>query len=242
MDIIKLLKMSSTIQITKDAKISDEVLAKAQSHRPYQEWFATTMADKKYTIHGIHFADIYMFTQNLVGFIYLFVDCTYNNVRKTNVIFMRSDAVAMLVVLECDGDEYIILTKQPRLATGCSEYEEIPAGMLDNSNNFKGVAAKELEEEAHISITEKDLKYLTTIVPSAGGTCESIRLYAVKLSVTKDQLNDLQGKETGNKKENEQIRLSVISMKDALDGCFKANKYTDAKLISALSYYMLSKN
>lgn len=37
---------------------------------------------------------------------------------------------------------------------------EIPAGMLDESDNFSGVAAKEIKEETGISIEHNEMKYL----------------------------------------------------------------------------------
>lgn len=63
------------------------------------------------------------------------------------IVFMRGAAVGVLVVLDCDGKQYTILTYQARVPAGCSNLPEIPAGMMDGRGNFRGVAAEELAEE-----------------------------------------------------------------------------------------------
>jgi hypothetical protein len=64
---------------------------------------------------------------------------------------------------------------------GCQTYRRgrlSPAGMLDGSGNFRGVAAEEIQEECHIVISENELVDLTELafgdrwrgmIPSAGG-------------------------------------------------------------------------
>jgi hypothetical protein len=58
---------------------------------------------------------------------------------------MRGGAVAILVVLRCDGEEWALCCRQPRLPVGSGGFLEIPAGMLDGSGHFAGVAAKEMK-------------------------------------------------------------------------------------------------
>jgi ADP-sugar diphosphatase len=54
----------------------------------------------------------------------------------------------VLLILKAEGEkDKTILTLQPRLAVPDFAFPEIPAGMLDGSGNFAGVAAKEIEEE-----------------------------------------------------------------------------------------------
>ena len=93
------------------------------------------------------------------------------------IVFMRGGAVGVLVILECDGKEFTLLTKQARVPVGLSELPEIPAGMLDGSGHFKGVAAEEIAEECNIVISEEELVDLTELawgdrykgmLPSAG--------------------------------------------------------------------------
>ena len=70
-------------------------------------------------------------------------------VMVPGIVFMRGGAVGILVILECEGKEYTILTYQARVPVGVHNLPEVPAGMLDGSGNFKGVAADEIAEVGH---------------------------------------------------------------------------------------------
>jgi ADP-sugar diphosphatase len=50
--------------------------------------------------------------------------------------------VAILVILKCEGERWVVCCRQPRIPIGRADYLEIPAGMLDDSGQFAGVAAK----------------------------------------------------------------------------------------------------
>lgn len=73
----------------------------------------------------------------------------------------------MLVVLipddqpSSDDEARALLTVQPRIATGSLGFVELPAGMMDDENNFAGVAAREIEEELGMVIKQEDLTSLT---------------------------------------------------------------------------------
>jgi hypothetical protein len=85
-----------------------------------------------------------------------------------SIVFMRGGSVAIIIILKCDdGQKYSILTKQTRIPVGKMSMEEIPAGMLDDSRNFGGVAAKEIEEETGIKIQELEF-HLTPAGPNLG--------------------------------------------------------------------------
>ena len=85
------------------------------------------------------------------------------------IVFMRGGAVAVLVILECEGVKYTILTRQARVPIGTSDLPEIPAGMLDDSQYLRGVAADELKEECGIELGPTDLISLTTLAFGAQG-------------------------------------------------------------------------
>jgi len=56
-----------------------------------------------------------------------------------------------------EDDKWVLLTVQPRVAAGSLAFTEVPAGMIDDSHSFSGTAAKEVEEETSIKITEDEL-------------------------------------------------------------------------------------
>jgi ADP-sugar diphosphatase len=158
------------------------------------------------------------------------------------IVFMRSDTVAILVVLECEGKEYVVLAVQPRLPTGTFDFVEVLAGMLDDSGSFVGIAAKELSEESGgaFNISENDLIDLgeelgldTPMFLSPGGSNEAIRFFLYRASVTREFLTSLQGKATGVLKEGEQIKLRVDPFETAHRG------YRDAKTLLALMMYRI---
>jgi class 3 adenylate cyclase len=154
------------------------------------------------------------------------------------IVFMRGGSVGVLVILECDGTEYTILTRQPRVPVGRHDFPEIPAGMLDGSGNFKGVAADEIQQECGITIQETELCDLTQlayegqfkgVIPSAGACDEFIRLYTVARHVDREVIDKLQGQLTGMLSEGEVIKLEIIELSKLWETS------PDAKALSALA-------
>eukprot|EP01046_Picozoa_sp_COSAG06_P013615 COSAG06_NODE_828_length_12054_cov_67.028440_3_plen_450_part_00 len=156
------------------------------------------------------------------------------------IVFMRGGAVGILVILESEDREYTILTYQARVPVGIHNLPEVPAGMLDGSGNFKGVAADEIAEECDIVISEDELVDLTELAyegkwkgmfPSAGGCDEFLRLYMCRRKVEPDVLTELEGRLTGLREEGERIKLHIVPLED----CWKLSP--DAKLLACLALY-----
>ena len=135
---------------------------------------------------------------------------------------------------------YTILTYQARVPVGEHNLPEIPAGMLDGSGHFKGVAAEEMEEECDIVISEEELIDLTELaygsrwrgmIPSAGGCDEFIRLFLFRRQVEQQTLDDLEGRLTGLREEGERIKLHIIPLEEA----WRATP--DGKALSAMALY-----
>lgn len=156
------------------------------------------------------------------------------------IAFLRGGSVGVLLVIRCEGEEYTLLTLQPRFPAGLSVFPEIPAGMLDGSGNFSGVAAREIEEETGIVISSENLIDLTDLVyksrfqgvfPSAGGSDEFLRLFVSIVEMDRSSLDALQGKVTGVIAEGEKIALQVIPLRDLIWHA------PDAKALSALTLY-----
>jgi 8-oxo-dGTP pyrophosphatase MutT (NUDIX family) len=146
-------------------------------------------------------------------------------------VFLRGDAVAVLVVLVVAGEEWVVLTVQPRFPAGLYESVEIPAGMLDDHGDFAGVAARELEEETGLHIEAAQLAYLGEFHPSAGGSDELVRLYACRLETTAEHLQELHGAFTGAAHEHERIRLMLVPL------CELPRHTNDVKALLAYGYF-----
>lgn len=226
-----------------------------------------------YKLHDITIDSYTRFGKKRIGFLKLTANISKANtpnVTLPGTIFLRGPSVAMLIVLIPDDadadakadhdDAHVLLTVQPRIATGSLAFVELPAGMMDADNDFAGKAASEIEEELGLVIKEEELTCLTDKVaeirqgknkkvegskeeerretlpfamyPSAGGCDEYIKIFAHERRVPRSQLREWQGKLTGLRKEGEMITLKVVPLEDLwLEGGM------DSKALAALTMY-----
>jgi len=170
--------------------------------------------------------------------------------RLPGAVFLRGGSVAMLMILrpEDNYDEpWVIMTEQARIAAGSLSFMEIPAGMLDDSDNFAGAAAREIEEEVGFKLEGKDLIDLTKLTlehhktkeelrdamyPSPGACDEFIAIFFWQRVISRARLDELNGKLTGERAKQERIRLKLMKYDKLLD--FGGR---DAKTLAAWSLY-----
>ncbi|KAL6872148.1 hypothetical protein J3F83DRAFT_733958 [Trichoderma novae-zelandiae] len=169
----------------------------------------------------------------------------------------------MLVMLVPDDvpptsdERYVVLTVQPRVPAGSLSFVELPAGMVDGSGNFKGVAAKEIEEELGITIRQDELTCLSELAeqasvqqrretaaagqgeslaaatyPSAGGCDEHITIYSYEQRIPRSQLSEWEGRLTGERSHGEKITLKVVPMQNLWKEGAR-----DAKCLAALALW-----
>jgi len=212
--------------------ITRDIIVKCLSSLKFKKWLQSI--DPKITVTLIVIQSVDMFGSN-VGFIKLKADATFNGTPIPGIVFIRGNSVAILVILTCEGKRWVVWTKQPRFAIGSSCCVEIPAGMMDDENNFVGVAAKELYEETGIKITGDKLIHLGKMYPSPGGCDERIFLFYYEKDVSPVELASFQGKCTGNIKEGEVIILEIKPYENPIHS-------TDAKALCAMFLYEHKKN
>jgi 8-oxo-dGTP pyrophosphatase MutT (NUDIX family) len=133
------------------------------------------------------------------------------------------------------------MTIQPRIPAGSLEFPEIPAGMLDDSGTFAGRAASEIYEETGLSIPQNELIDMTSLAlkslqgsrnetnpngepeeeelqkgvyPSPGGSDEFIPLFLYQKRMSRQDIDALQGRLTGNRDEHEKITLKLVPLED----------------------------
>jgi ADP-sugar diphosphatase len=209
----------SRIPVTGETGINTAAVV---ASRQFTDWLDLMDADK-FLVNSVHIQSVDMFGSK-IGFIKLKADVTDKSGKFIpGIMFMRGGAVGMLLVLECEGKKYTVLTVQPRVPSGRFDFVEIPAGMLDGSGNFGGVAAKELQEELGLTIPASDLIDLSALAGHArgfyvspGGSDETIRLFVYEKSVTPEWLAEMNGKCTGLIEEGEQITLRVVPLDDSI--------------------------
>ncbi len=157
----------------------------------------------------------------------------------SRTIFLRGPAVGMLIVLSCEGKEYTVLTSQARIPIGLRT-PEIAAGMLDGSGDFVGAAAREIEEEVGMKISSEKLVDLTEwafsgmwpgAFPSAGACDEFIRLFLFEGEISREKLDELNGRLAGLAEQHEYITVSVIPLEEL------PRSTPDMKALSAYCLY-----
>lgn len=146
------------------------------------------------------------------------------------------------------------MTIQPRIPAGTLTFAEIPAGMLDNSGSFAGGAAKEIREETGLSIPQNELIDMTALAvehehknksssssgqflqnavyPSPGGSDEFIPVFLCRKRIPRREIQDMQGRLTGNRTERERITLKIVP----LENLWKEGM-RDAKTLAAWALY-----
>jgi ADP-sugar diphosphatase len=202
--------------------------------------------DSPYHLRGIEIQSVDFFGGSRLGF--LKFKATVSNDRDEKLpgaVFMRGGSVAMLIILKptnAEGEEeereeeYVLLTKQPRIAAGSLSFLELPAGMVDDSGSFAGAAAKEIEEETGLKIEGGELVDMTAlsieclskdeqengieqhlekaVYPSPGGSDEFVPILMVKKTMKRGEIERLKGKLTGLRAEGEKITLRVVRLRD----------------------------
>jgi ADP-sugar diphosphatase len=124
------------------------------------------------------------------------------------------------------------MTLQPRIPGGSLSFAEIPAGMLDNSGTFAGGAAKEIKEETGLTIPENELIDMTHLAlqgqngceeseklqeamyASPGGSDEFIPIFVCEKELPRKEIEDMQGRLTGLRKDGEKITLKLVPLKN----------------------------
>jgi ADP-sugar diphosphatase len=190
------------------SELSPELVSAALDSQKMKTWIENCN-DSDFNVNSVEIQSVDMFGKN-VGFVKFKAEVTCRGNPVPGIVFMRGASVAVLIILSCNGERYILCTKQARFPICDSRYIEIPAGMMDEEGNFIGVAAKEVKEETGIAIDITKLIALGSMYPSPGGSDEMIQLFAYEMMIDQALFDKLQNAKTGNVKENEIITLDLI--------------------------------
>lgn len=191
----------------------------------YKNWESSLDSVLKDGLSDVEVQSVDMFGPN-VGFLKIKADVKVNGTNVPGICFLRGGSVSILVVINDSktGEKYTIMTRQARVPVGKHNFPEIPAGMIDGSGDFKGVAAKEIEEELGMKIRKEDLVDLTShyqnglgypgVYPSCGGSDEFIVMYLYECTKTSEEIEAMKGKCTGNLAEGEMIKLEIVRLSE----------------------------
>ncbi|XP_021735967.1 nudix hydrolase 14, chloroplastic-like [Chenopodium quinoa] len=181
-----------------------------------------------------------------IGFLKFKADVIDKEMGKKvpGIVFARGPAVAILILLESEGETYAVLTEQVRVPTGRFVLE-LPAGMLDDDKgDFVGTAVREVEEETGINLNKEDMVELTAfldpstggkVFPSPGGCDEELNVFLYQRQVGKEIIQQLQGKKTGLQDHGEIIKVHVVPYAQLW------RLTADAKVLMAIALYEMAK-
>eukprot|EP01133_Synstelium_polycarpum_P012264 gene12264-14374_t len=234
---------TESIPVTIASSLSDIPVDTILNAPNFVKWVQKMDKQDKLQVKSINVQSVDMFGKN-VGFLKFKAEVLAlpDNRPVPGIVFCRGGSVAILVILKSkeSGKEFSLLTVQTRVPAASFNYAEIPAGMLDGSGHFVGVAAKEMKEETGIDVTEDKLVDLTSLAygadadgmfPSPGGCDEYIRLFLFRDTLDQAKIDELQNKCTGCLSENESITLDVVPLEDLW------KRSADGKTLSALFLY-----
>ena len=210
----------------------------AVASRIFNDWLKRL--DPRFGVNSIVITNVdFRSTPSVENILFIRLRVKASAFPHEQIVELRGGAVAMLVHLRCsdEGRIYTVLVKQPRIATGNLEFVEIPAGMIDGGS-FLGAAAREIEEELGMKFTEFELENITLpasrergVSLSPGLLDETCMFYRVERSVTRAELDELQGKTYGLQEEGEHVTLLIVPREDV-------PLYTsDAKTLLACYFY-----
>ena len=206
-----------------------------------RRWLASL--DPAFTLQSVRFESVDFVTRKGIR-IPLFVKLKAEvqdeqGKRVPGIVMLRGDAVAVLVVLWCEGLAYLLLVDQSRFAIGKRHSLEVVAGMLDWSKDWRKVALAELEEEAGVCAKDEELIDLAGefndakkgYAVSCGLLDERLYFAAIERQVTYEQLALMHDREQEYLDEDEGIRTKVIPYADAIAA------FEDSKCFNAVFLY-----
>jgi ADP-sugar diphosphatase len=208
------------VPITWSYEVSDKVKEAVYSSKKFKDFI--NAIDNQIMVSSIDIQSVDMFGPN-VGFIKLKAQATRHGKRIPSIAFIRGHSVAVYVkIINKDNrnESWVLMTQQARFPIGKGEYIEICAGMLDESGDFRGKCAEEIEEELGIKINISDLiplypategvKDNRALVLSGGGCDEKMQLFKIEIEMSKEEIDALDGKLTGLVDSSEHIIMRLI--------------------------------
>lgn len=206
-----------------------------------------------YVLRKIEIQSVDWFGASKIGFVKLKAYIR-NGTGKNDlpgIAFLRGGSVAMLMILrpkDSRDERWVVMTEQPRVPAGSLAFVEIPAGMIDDAMNFAGKAADEIKEETNFKLPESELIDLTELAlkqskvegeslqnamyPSPGGSDEFIHIFLWEKELDRQEIMDLRGKLTGERRKGEMITLRLCDYEELWKVCPR-----DAKTLAAWALY-----
>ncbi|KAK9277733.1 hypothetical protein L1049_007280 [Liquidambar formosana] len=245
------VQLGEPVQIVAAPGVSDSEFRSAIDSSLFKQWLKNMqtetgiLANGAMSLRRVLIQGVDMFGKR-IGFLKFKADIFDKETGQKipGIVFARGPAVAVLILLDSEGETYAVLTEQVRVPVG-RLILELPAGMLDeDKGDFIGTAVREVEEEIGIHLNQEDMVDLMAfldastgrrVFPSPGGCDEEISLFLYRGHVDKEIITQLQGKQMGLREHGELIKVHVVPY-------VKLWQMTaDAKTLIAIALYEMAK-
>jgi 8-oxo-dGTP pyrophosphatase MutT (NUDIX family) len=215
---------------------SDEIYKdKLFSSNKWKTWFNS--ATSNFNIKKINIFKINMFGDK-IGFVHFeVIGFDKEGNPFPGIVFLRGDSVSIFTVInnKDNGEKFVLLVDQSRIPSAKNILES-PAGMVDEGNP-SSIAIQELKEEvgSDIDFSQSNLFKLESGFSSPGGSDEFITIYSYELFLSSSDIEKLNGRITGNKNENEFIKIKIVpfdkvfSISESIITKFAAYAYQNIK-------------
>ncbi|KAA8521951.1 hypothetical protein F0562_012735 [Nyssa sinensis] len=243
-------QLGEPVHIVAAPGISDSEFRNAIESSLFKQWLENIqtetgiLANGAMSLQQVFIQGVDMFGKR-VGFLKFKADVIDKKTGKKVpcIVFARGPAVAVLILLDSEGETFAVLTEQVRVPVG-RFLLELPAGMMDDKGDFVGTAVREVEEETGITMNPDNMVDLTAfldpstgcrVFPSPGGCDEEISLFLYRGHVGKEIITQLQGKEAGLREHGELIKVHVVPYERLW------RMTADAKALMAIALYEMAK-
>lgn len=182
---------------------------------PFNEWqnnMRRGLVAMGANVEKVSVRDVYMFGSR-VGFMLMDVSVNMYGVSLPGAVLLRGRSLAVLLWYReyVTNEMYVVLVRQPRVATGTMTWE-VPAGMADGHGTLKGQMFKEIEEETGLALNVHQLTHHGDVSPftSAGLVDETLELYSMQISP--DVMNDGTRHEFGGNRSEGELIVNVAAV------------------------------
>jgi len=143
------------------------------------------------------------------------------------IVVMKGRSAAILIVyvyvIKGKHHESTVILSTPRLATGCSDFFEIPSGFVHEDGSFMGSMCNTLHEKLGLNIQEDPLIDMSfeihgkkkPIYLSPGASDEAVTYFLLRKFIDETQYHDLQ--KLCQTQTEGQVKCLLIPLKDIFE-------------------------
>ncbi|NHN87680.1 NUDIX domain-containing protein [Acetobacter conturbans] len=205
-----------SIPVTFVPSVPPDLHEKTLAARHFQAWIEKTRSS--FDLRSVLVRDVMMFGSR-VGFIVVEADARHESARMPCFAVLRGPTVSIMPVITVQGapeEKHVVLVNEARLPVG-EMVAALPAGMVDDGT-VDSAALEELQEETGIDLRHASgppyrLKKEPVFL-SPGGSDEEMTLYAVDITLTRDQITLLSGRKMGLASEHEHTTVMVVPFEE----------------------------